>query len=138
MPYHPRDPNDQHDNPTRLLARSLLLEVRPQLYGLPAPETPQPDAWTAGVRWTRDAIHTALHRFVATYGRVPTRQDWNASRQYQIPSRSTMCTMYGSVNAGLVDAGLVPDATPRPAPPTPTAQQKGWTAKSHARKGRDE
>ena len=136
MPHYPSDLRDAHDSPTRLLARALLMEVRPQWYGLPAPETPHPLAGSPVVRWTRDAIRDALHHFVATYGRVPTRQDWNASRQYQIPGRSTMCAMYGSVNAGLVDVGLVPDTSPRPALPTPSAQRTGWTARSHARKER--
>ena len=136
MPHYHSDLRDPHDSPTRLLARDLLRAVRPEWYGLPVPETPHTLGSTVVVRWTRETICNALHRFVVTYGRVPTRQDWNASRQYQIPGRSTMCTMYGSVNAGLLDVGLVPDASPRPAPPTPAAQRQGWTTRSHARKER--
>ena len=126
------DPDEQFENATRLLARELLREVRPWLYAEPAvpcerPILPRP--WQ--VRWTREAIREALQAFVATYHRIPGRMDWNASRQYRLPSLSTLRTVYGGRDAALQDADLRPPSTPPPLPPTPAMQRQGWMARTH-------
>ena len=132
MPRVVRDPDDQYESATRLLARSLLQDVCPWLYGeATAPRALHTQPWK--VRWTRPTIRTALQYFVATYHRVPSRQDWHASRQYCLPSLTTIKTVYGSRRAALLDAGLREESGTSPKPPAPATKRAGWRSQSISR-----
>ena len=132
MPRVIREPDENNESATRLLARELLQEVCPWLYAEPdVPRRSSPVARPWQVQWTRSTIRAALQTFVATYHRVPTRMDWNASRQYRLPSLSTLKTVYGGRMAALRDAGLTPHEPASSVPPTPAMQRQGWMARAH-------
>ena len=140
MPRVIRDPDDHQEAPTRLLARSLLREVCPWLYGeadAPCPPIIAARPWQ--VRWTPATIRAALQTFVATYHRVPTRMDWNVSRQYNLPSLSTIKTVYGGLAAAYKDVGLTPPVSMSSTPPSPASQREGQHARAlHKRRERAE
>lgn len=97
--------HDDHDTPTRVLARSLVHEALGILASQPPTRLIQRGKFRPAT-WTRETAIQAIRAFVAREGRVPTATEFNTPGPHHVPSRVALLRLWPRWRQAVIDAGF--------------------------------